>query len=64
MEAQPLNAEGPQVDLNGSASVSSQSHGKTVQYKVQSVPIPGPVAKVVSDSDRRSLEEVDYYDRS
>lgn len=63
MEAQPLNDQGPQIDLNGSASVSSNVHGKSLQYKVQSVAIDGPVAKVV-DSDRRNLEEIDYYDRT
>lgn len=61
MEAVPLNVEGPKIDLNGSASVSSQVHGKSIQYKVQSVQIPGPVGKVVNPN-KRILEEVDEDD--
>ncbi|XP_060533711.1 uncharacterized protein LOC132706398 [Cylas formicarius] len=44
MEAVPL--DGPQIDLTGTASVETAAHGRHVAYRVQSVPVEGPVAKV------------------
>ncbi|XP_076256307.1 uncharacterized protein LOC143193800 [Rhynchophorus ferrugineus] len=47
MEAVPL--DGPHVDLSGTASVQSAAHGTHVAYKVQSIPIEGPISKVIGD---------------
>lgn len=48
MEAVPL--DGPHVDLTGTASVEAAAHGTHVAYKVQSVPVEGPVSKVVAEN--------------
>ncbi|XP_030752933.1 uncharacterized protein LOC115879993 [Sitophilus oryzae] len=45
MEAVPL--DGPHVDLAGTASVNSAAHGSHLAYRIQSIPVEGPVSKVV-----------------
>lgn len=47
MEAIPL--DGPHIDLMGTASVSNSAHGTQLKYKVVSVPVPGPVGKIVNE---------------
>lgn len=46
MEAVPLS-DGPRVDLTGTASVSNAAHGTHLSYKVQSVPVEGPVSRII-----------------
>ncbi|XP_068900301.1 pro-resilin-like [Tenebrio molitor] len=44
-EVVPL--DGPKIDLTGTASVNNAAHGTRITYKVQSIPVPGPVGKIV-----------------
>ncbi|KAF5272035.1 hypothetical protein FQR65_LT05016 [Abscondita terminalis] len=44
MDAVPL--AGPQVDLKGTASVSSTAHGAQLRYRVASVPVPETSDKI------------------
>ncbi|EFA05533.1 uncharacterized protein Cpr51A [Tribolium castaneum] len=44
-EETPL--DGPKIDLTGTAAVSNAAHGTHIQYRVQSIPVPGPVAKII-----------------
>ncbi|XP_063930040.1 uncharacterized protein LOC135142284 [Zophobas morio] len=48
-EVTPLEG-GPNIDLMGTASVNNNAHGRTVAYRVQSVPVPGPVPKVITEA--------------
>lgn len=41
--------DGPHLDPKGTASVSTMAHGKQISYKVQSVPVEGPVQKIVGE---------------
>lgn len=45
MEAIPL--EGPKIDLSGTAIVHNAAHGTELKYQVVSVPVEGPVSKVL-----------------
>lgn len=53
METVPL--AGPHVDLTGTASVQSAAHGSHLAYKVQSVPVEGPISKVVGDNNANGV---------
>lgn len=52
MEAIPL--EGPKVDLRGTATVQNAAHGTELKYQVVSVPVEGPVSKVLEGGEPTS----------
>lgn len=58
MLEEPLDRDGPRIDPKGTASVSTMAHGKEISYKVQSVPVEGPMQKIVGDEPAPQPQEV------